>query len=705
MSEKAPDTLFELLDAYDVEVPIIQRDYAQGRQDDHAKMVRENILKDIKRAVLRETPQTPPLDLSFVYGKAESKAGKEKFIPIDGQQRLTTLFLLYLYAFRDDESKTEIFNKFTYKTRVSSRVFLEKLTQKRSSVFVSKLSPSEEIEDSEWFVSGWENDPTIKSVLTMLDDIKAVFNDVENLAQYLSTDNEYKPVTFKFLEMEDLGMEDSLYIKLNARGKPLTALENFKARLIGRLKELNPDFADKFENSLDVKWTDIFWSRYNESFDLSYLTFFGVLLMNKGKCSEDNNWPESLEWSNSLDYEKIDAEIFQTIFLTLNFLTDNHERKEEACQLVFNAVTEDRTYKDRLLFHAVTAYIYMAKGVDTGSLKQWIRIIKNLTLNSQIDKYDSYREIIVEINRLTDNWNSLLDYFAKSGKVDHFAQKQIEEERKKAQIIFQSQNSDFANAIYEAEKHPYFSGQIRSALYYAISGKPDIKIFNKYWAKISALFDDSKPKHGDLLRRALLTFGDYTLKVSDYKTLCVDDPKEGESTPSMKRLFSDQNEIVKQLLDTLNSTDPMEEQLKRIVDNSTVPKNDWKYCFINFPDLFSSDWMSKSHLRLREVDGEFIIVRNKSSSGYNYEVFLSALYDLLNQKGLESDFGGGLGANADRYLFIEPFYVRFKNGQFTIKDATNAEVFVTSTEDPLGEVSDFILTTLKACNPMLTQQS
>ena len=90
MNEKIPDTLFELFNEYDVEVPIIQRDYAQGRQDDHAKMVRSNLLNDIKLAI---SGKTQPLDLNFVYGKAE----ENKFIPIDGQQRLTTLFLLHLF--------------------------------------------------------------------------------------------------------------------------------------------------------------------------------------------------------------------------------------------------------------------------------------------------------------------------------------------------------------------------------------------------------------------------------------------------------------------------------------------------------------------------------------------------------------------------------------------------------------------------------
>jgi uncharacterized protein with ParB-like and HNH nuclease domain len=163
------ETLFDLLDKYEIEVPIIQRDYAQGRQDDHTKMVRFNLLKDMKSAILKKTP---PLDLNFVYGKVESN----KFIPLDGQQRLTTLFLLHLYAFYDDDSKTNLLQKFTYETRKSSRDFFKELTKNRADVFKSDLLPSMEIEDSEWFVSTWKYDPTIQSALVMLNAIKETFS-------------------------------------------------------------------------------------------------------------------------------------------------------------------------------------------------------------------------------------------------------------------------------------------------------------------------------------------------------------------------------------------------------------------------------------------------------------------------------------------------------------------------------------------------
>lgn len=677
MSEVAINTLFRLFDKYNVEIPKVQRDYAQGRLDDHAKMVRRNLLEDMKAAILEEAP---PLDLNFVYGKAED----DKFIPLDGQQRLTTLFLLHLYAYHDDHTKTDLLRRFTYETRTSSRNFLEKLTEKRTNVFMSELTPSKEIEDSEWFVSAWKYDPTIQSALTMLDDIKKVFGNVEDLAQRLSG-MEHQPIVFNFLEMKDLGMEDSLYIKLNARGKPLTPFENFKARLIGRLKKLKLNFEKDFEDAFDREWTDLFWSNYKEDFDETYLTFFGVLLMNRGIITTDSNW------ADTLDFEKIDEITFKKIFYTLNYLNDNRNN-ELVHQLIFNGLRKKRTYQDRLLFHAVTTYLFMSEGKDTGSFTQWVRIFSNLILNSQIDTSLLYRRSIEGINVLADKWDNLIDYFSKKENVTGFSLEQIKEEQNKAQIILH--DNEFADEIYKAEQHPYFSGQIRSALYFAVDNKKAYSkdFFVEYWNKIDLLFDDTKPKHGNLLRRALLVFGDYTLPVSSYKTLCIDDPNEASSTPSLKRLFSNNSIIVKELLDTLKLTDDIPTQLENIVKNSVVPKNDWRYCFIRIPKLFG--WMSASHLRLRKVKGQMIIVPNKSSNGYTYEIFSLTLKWILKWEkklDLELEFQDDIGTWVDRYLFTKGFYFRFKGGKFTIKDGADQIVYETKTDDPLDEAVRFVL--------------
>ena len=102
MTESRSRCLVDLFrDEWDgVLIPIVQRDYAQGRPS--SATVREHFLAALYRALERAGTGAPPLDLDFVYGYAAE--GTRRFVPIDGQQRLTTLFLLHWFlAIRDDE--------------------------------------------------------------------------------------------------------------------------------------------------------------------------------------------------------------------------------------------------------------------------------------------------------------------------------------------------------------------------------------------------------------------------------------------------------------------------------------------------------------------------------------------------------------------------------------------------------------------------
>ena len=673
-----PETLFELLSEYNIEIPIVQRDYAQGRTDADASMVRSILLDDMKSAILGKTA---PLDLNFVYGKDEGG----KFIPIDGQQRLTTLFLLHLYAFCDDYSQTALLERFSYRTRTSSRRFSECLVKNRASVFISE-QPSKEIIDSEWFASNWRYDPTVQSVFVMLDEINTVFSDVENLATKLE-DNTNKPIVFKFLEMKNLGMEDSLYIKLNARGKPLTHFENFKARLIGRLADVLPDLTSTFENRFDVAWSDLFWSKGHTKFDRTYLDFFGVLFMNSGILRTDSNW------ANTFNFNHVQEKDFKTALHTLDYLCNNPNDKA-VHHFIFAPLTDDRrTLPQRVLFHAVTTYLYNSEGKGGKTLNDWLRVAKNLTLNSPIDVYERYRLAIEGINKIAENWNSLYDYLSKGGAISGFSQEQVKEEQQKAKIILT--DNDFAMAIYEAEKHPYFNGQIRAALHYAINKDDyDLAVFESIWSKVSVLFTKGKSVHGHTLRRALLVLGDYTMPVSDYRTLCVDDPDEGENTPSMKRLFSSCNKVVKLLLDSLSLSDDIGIQLKQIIQNSTILQTDWRYCFIKHPSLFTAENMSAAHLRLRKANDEWMIVRRKSSNGYNNGLYEIALSKFLAQKGIQSWCENEIGTWGQRYLVFGEHYAQYKNDRFVIYNNDGTIVFETESDEPFTEAVSYIVSLL-----------
>jgi uncharacterized protein with ParB-like and HNH nuclease domain len=148
----------DLIKKQKVEIPIIQRDYAQGRID--AEEVRVNFLN----ALLDSLNSNNPIKLDFIYGSNVNNS----FQPLDGQQRLTTLFLLHWYAATiGNELSTEnrtLLSKFSYETRITSREFCSALINNPININTnSDETIRTKIIDSNWFFLSWKNDPTIGS--------------------------------------------------------------------------------------------------------------------------------------------------------------------------------------------------------------------------------------------------------------------------------------------------------------------------------------------------------------------------------------------------------------------------------------------------------------------------------------------------------------------------------------------------------------
>jgi len=100
--------------------------------------------------------------------------------------------------------------------------------------------------------------------------------------------------------------------------------------------------------------------------------------------------------------------------------------------------------------------------------------------------------------------------------------------------------------------------------------------------------------------------------------------------------------------------------------------------------------MSISHLRLRVIQGEMHLIQNKWSNGYNYALFLSALYEELNKREIESTFDGELGNYVQHFLYANGYTISFKNGQFYVSESNGTSVFKSQTDAPITETADFI---------------
>lgn len=308
-----------MISKYQIEIPIIQRDYAQGRNNVKAADVRKSLVKKMIAAVDNNGKD---LFFDFVYGRVDDN----KFIPFDGQQRLTTLFLFHKYIFEKCQSVSEcshtdkcickeLLGRFSYATRQSSREFCEKLVENNVIPGQDEEKLSEHIKDQSWFYSDWEKDPTVMGMLTMLDEIHNQMREKENfksIAEKLTSGCNC-PITFHYVDMGEHKLSDETYVKMNARGKQLTPFENFKASLEQNLEEksksegLSPELQETYEKLLarlkgeydessqrykgiDGTWLNLFWKVANkdkedkELPDNIMLSFFNRHFMNVWQC-------------------------------------------------------------------------------------------------------------------------------------------------------------------------------------------------------------------------------------------------------------------------------------------------------------------------------------------------------------------------------------------------------------------------------------
>lgn len=305
-------TLHKMLKKHEIVIPIIQRDYAQGRDNDNVLEIRENFIKDI----FGRLSENQKLKLSFVYGTEEGS----QYIPYDGQQRLTLVYLLSLYlseyageriTIKINNDTENILSKFYYKTRDFSSDFCAYLTLNKDGFFrnniLSEIPYDKEhslalknaiINDNKFF-SAWLSDPTVSSMVNVLQTIHILFNkqfdddiDIETRKKIALDFNRKIVDGYVFFDWCSLGKaSDSIYVKMNGRGKMLSAFDNFKNTLYGILNDLREAENDKikelstqkgtekeielitsnlsklkdFELKMDSKWTDLFWE-YRTSF-------------------------------------------------------------------------------------------------------------------------------------------------------------------------------------------------------------------------------------------------------------------------------------------------------------------------------------------------------------------------------------------------------------------------------------------------------
>ena len=473
-------TFWELCNSYDkIEIPIIQRDYAQGRDTADVQKLRDKFINDY---LIEAIVNDQNIELDFVYGSImpEKKDDPKKkiFIPLDGQQRLTTLFLLYFLVGvkekRLDEVK-ETLSRFTYETRPSAHDFCKALLFKMHDISILSEIKSE-IEDSVWFNVEWENDPTVSGMLIMLDTLakneKLSKSKSGLLDRLINQENKF--ISFYFTDLDQFGLTENLYIRMNARGKMLTDFENFKSEF-SKIIRYNHSLLEDIKNKIEYQWVDNLWDyRTSGSYTIdspfmAFLSFVTEMLYFKDAEFRAKSYEYNfLDFKVLKDIYSIEENLKFLIF-AFDFIKDVKDYNEavlwegESLVSILKGILIGRRDTNQLfVFFLTIIYCYNEKPLE--HLGDFIRVARNLIENTDDNSRREWPRLISSLQNLISDKNvyHLLSELKDENLLIGFKIEQRKEEIFKSNLYLSFPS--FQKDIFKIEDNKNFKGNISNIL-------------------------------------------------------------------------------------------------------------------------------------------------------------------------------------------------------------------------------------------------
>lgn len=621
-------------------IPKIQRSYAQGRKEE--VQVREGILQELF-TTLKEGRD---IELNFIYGSLKENGNYEL---LDGQQRITTLFLLHLYVYLQEKGTLPSWfkNCLTYETRNSSRDFIEELCELDKLTDEEYMLPSDYIKNQKWYSNAFHLDPSIEAMLIMLDTIDKYYKEIG-----ISIADKLEHIRFYALNLNDFNLTEELYIKMNARGLPLTPFENFKADLVGYYKPAK-DAPEKefkswldFATKLDTEWIDIFWDKESSDreVDNQYFRFFyRVATLLTVVFSQRDTTADKMSANSQFDFFRQKSESqtddkarylgFKDYSILFEALGKNKSREilsllldtfksyptifEEAKaawgeQIIPFADLKNYSQKNAVVFAGIVLYILTQEPAleeKSEDFKHWIRVVWNIVENTDINGVVPQVGTIRALYDLISNSKgNIYTYLAQQEKG---ATNAIDEEIRKAKLIVA--DNSFETILVEQEKHPFFKGFAGVVLSEGITPS---QLKNRV-EKIADLFDEngisSQYRDGQhlLIRACIASFSK-----NPYELIELFVTEKVTADAHLKAILR-KEWVAKMLQESLDSQDNIVEALNKIITQITLSDDLDKsmrkafYRLIKEPKLY--DWIAERTSSAKVV---------KIKRGDNNEVYL-----------------------------------------------------------------------------------
>ena len=633
---------------YNVEIPMLQRDYAQGRKS------KESIAKDFLEKIFEVLKgKSENLHIDFIYGYSENN----KFILVDGQQRITTLWLIHFMIYKMNNKFDDIkesLKNFSYSVRESSKKFCKNLITKDLTI---NGNPKEIILNKGGiFGKDLDNDPTIKAILNMLD---LIYIEASKLSEeeLKNAVNNLDRITFSIFNMGDYDLGEELYIKMNARGKQLSKYENIKAYIQKGL-----DFEENFKllSSIDNEWSDFFFDIKNiNKFDnrgLIFLYYSALFFHFKENITDEklddylsNDILKNIKY-NFFDILK-DKEKLQLLDNTIKIL--NKYSKEKPLN---NFVEKfDRKYlsnKDICYFYALLLFVSKIGNIDSfdndkKAFDDYYRVCKHFIENHRLDKNEHVKGFFELFNRLSDGYDNIYKYLSGDKKGTKFHTEIYKLEKRKAKLILKNrENKDskekWEEILNKTSDNDFLVGWVNFLLDFSNDNFNEFKEYTEL--TISIVKELNNDKFLNLFQRALLTFGDYGFYSTNYfygNKPQINIFRDREAWNWLLSGKKDNNKYFKELLDNLlkepNGT--LEEKLDLIIDKVNIKDKEWfEYLLIKESRLFEfiteNGGVFQKCGRIKKFDKDMLLLKTVKTKKWAIDLLTYSFYLYVKNEGI-----------------------------------------------------------------------
>ena len=623
-------------------IPDLQRDYCWGRTNGESDGM--NLVQTFVENLLDHNDTELNLGLLYAY---EAPVGHIQLC--DGQQRITTLFLLLGHLNKRTE-KDDLLNLviseqeqaddwepyLQYSIRESSLYFLSDLTR---YFFRSEYKiKTSDISKQSWYFKDYDYDPSIQSMIAAMQIIEDILDNRElsstefqkiglNLATNLS---------FLYYDMGNRTNGEETFVVINTTGEPLSSSENLKPNIINAQSEnLQSEYAKTWES-----WELYFWKgrKKNDTADNGMQEFFRWITYlessdteYKKRMAKDGKYKFDL----SIEFSEIDC-----YFNIVRHLFDNKYFEERILAPKTDTHTQNKNEQIDW-FRLLPVIKYIKKfGLENLTEREIIRVHKlflHFALISNVAKdMERFLPASIElIEQMEEKDICCIRMFENKGLV-------TDEVKRKLTILAEaeSQREDFEDAFWNEEANEFWRGEISILLNWATTeGKFSIDEFKKYADIFNLVFQNKQD--WDLTRRCMLALGfeNYPFaKGSINKSFAADED-------DFKKVISFENtrnsERFKDFLDLLLNRGELSilEKQQEIIDqylSADIP--------VKFHDFIKYDELLKfsEYKNIQEHNNDILVIcRIKATTFFHLHCYKSDLEarEYFKSKGLHTWFG------------------------------------------------------------------